>query len=67
MHPLQVVLRSILAAGSTNEYVEPGVSVLPLDTLRMAAVVLATIPVLFVYPWLQRHFTVGTLLGSVKE
>jgi putative aldouronate transport system permease protein len=67
MHPLQVVLRSILAAGSTNEYVEPGVAVLPLDTLRMAAVVLTTIPVLFVYPWLQKHFTVGTLLGSVKE
>jgi putative aldouronate transport system permease protein len=67
MHPLQVVLRSILAAGNTNEYVEPGVSVLPLDTLRMAAVVLTTIPVLFVYPWLQKHFTVGTLLGSIKE
>jgi len=67
MHPLQVVLRSILAAGNTNEYVEPGVTVLPLDTLRMAAVVLTTIPLLFVYPWLQKHFTVGTLLGSIKE
>jgi putative aldouronate transport system permease protein len=67
MHPLQVVLRSILAAGNTNEYVEPSENVLPLDTLRMAAVVLTTLPMLFVYPWLQKHFTVGTLLGSVKE
>ena len=67
MQPLQVVLRSILSAGTANEYVDPDALVMPLDTLRMAAVVLATLPLLVVYPWLQKHFTAGTLLGSVKE
>jgi putative aldouronate transport system permease protein len=67
MQPLQVVLRSILSAGTANEYVDPDAVVMPLDTLRMAAVVLATLPLLVVYPWLQKHFTAGTLLGSVKE
>lgn len=67
MHPLQVVLRSILSAGNVNEYVERDAPFLPLDTLRAAAVVITTIPLLFVYPWLQRHFASGTLLGSIKE
>jgi putative aldouronate transport system permease protein len=67
MQPLQVVLRSILSAGNINEYVDPDAAVMPQETLRMAAVVLATLPLLFVYPLLQKHFTAGTLLGSVKE
>lgn len=67
LQPLQVVLRSILAAGSPSEYVDPDAVMVPLDTLRMAAVVLTTLPLLVVYPWLQKHFTAGTLLGSVKE
>lgn len=67
MHPLQVVLRSILSAGNINEYVNPDAAIMPQETLRMAAVVLTTLPLLFVYPLLQKHFTAGTLLGSVKE
>ncbi len=66
--PLQVVLREILAAGNMTDYVpmEREVS-MPTESLRMAAVVLSTIPVLIVYPFLQKHFTSGVLLGSVKE
>lgn len=67
MQPLQVVLRSILSAGNVNEYVDPEAAVMPQETLRMAAVVLTTLPLLLVYPLLQKHFTAGTLLGGVKE
>jgi putative aldouronate transport system permease protein len=67
MQPLQVVLRSILSAGNINEYVDPDAALMPQETLRMAAVVLTTLPLLLVYPLLQKHFTAGTLLGSVKE
>lgn len=67
MQPLQVVLRSILSAGNVNEYVDPEAAVMPQETLRMAAVVLSTLPLLFVYPFLQKHFAAGTLLGGVKE
>ncbi len=67
MQPLQVVLRSILSAGNVNEYGDPEAAMLPQETLRMAAVVLSTIPLLVVYPFLQKHFAAGTLLGGVKE
>ena len=68
MQPLQVVVRSILMAGGAPDgTADPDAVFLPLDTLRMAAVVITTIPVMCVYPLLQKHFTAGTLLGSVKE
>jgi putative aldouronate transport system permease protein len=35
-------------------------------TIQMAVVVFATVPILLVYPFLQKHFTKGVLLGSVK-
>lgn len=35
--------------------------------IKMAMVVVTAIPVMLVYPWLQRHFTAGVMLGSVKE
>lgn len=66
--PLQVVLRQILSAGNLNSYVPAdAVETAPTESLRMAAVVLTTIPILLVYPFLQRYFTAGVLLGSVKE
>jgi putative aldouronate transport system permease protein len=65
---LQVVLRSILAGGQLSDYVDAaGGSDVPQQSLQMAAVVITTIPVLLVYPFLQRHFTAGVLLGSVKD
>lgn len=65
--PLQVVLREILAAGNVNEYVEMNVrQAMPIQSVRMAAVVITVVPMLLVYPFLQRHFTQGMLVGSVK-
>lgn len=67
-HPLQVVLREILSAGNMNTFVpSDALETAPTEALRMAAVVLTSIPILLVYPFLQRHFTSGVLLGSVKE
>lgn len=67
MHPLQVVLRQILTS-SVSEYMDAAAAQASnTDAIRMAAVVLATIPVLIIYPFLQRYFTKGVLLGSVKE
>ncbi len=36
------------------------------QTVQMAVVVLATVPILCVYPFLQRYFTKGVLTGAVK-
>jgi putative aldouronate transport system permease protein len=68
MQPLQVVLRSILNAANLSQFGDISASTaLPTETLQMAAVVLTTLPVLLVYPFLQRYFLAGTLLGAVKE
>jgi len=36
-------------------------------SLRIAAVVVGTLPILFVYPFLQKYFIKGVLIGSIKE
>lgn len=69
--PLQVVLSNMLIDSST----QAGGSVaaemmaeqqIPPETLKMAAVVIAMFPILCVYPFLQKHFAKGVMLGSVK-
>ncbi len=37
------------------------------DAIKAAAIMFATVPILIVYPWLQRYFIVGVTVGSVKE
>lgn len=38
----------------------------PMESVQMAAILVATLPILLVYPFLQKHFAKGVLLGSVK-
>lgn len=66
--PLPVLLRNILVGSSMSEYVEYDVShVASIESLKSAAVLLTMLPMVAVYPWIQRYFTKGTLLGGVKE
>ncbi|WNQ12309.1 carbohydrate ABC transporter permease [Paenibacillus aurantius] len=67
--PIQVVLRSMILTPSVSQ--ELGLNVqdlqqLPPETIKMAAVVVATLPILIVYPFLQKYFVKGMLLGSIK-
>jgi len=39
----------------------------PTEAIRMATIVIATVPILLVYPFLQKYFVAGVTLGSVKE
>jgi putative aldouronate transport system permease protein len=65
--PLQVVLRELLGSGNMNEFVEMDVrSIVSRESLQAASVVIAIVPMLLIYPFLQRHFTKGVLLGSIK-
>jgi putative aldouronate transport system permease protein len=41
-------------------------AMLPQETIRMASIVLAILPILLVYPFLQKYFAKGVMLGSVK-
>ncbi|MFD2700600.1 carbohydrate ABC transporter permease [Paenibacillus shunpengii] len=66
--PIQVYLREIviLAQSSVGDSTAfEDLDIQPL-TIRMAVVVFATMPILLVYPFLQKHFVKGVMLGSVK-
>ncbi|WP_426452526.1 carbohydrate ABC transporter permease [Paenibacillus sp. S-38] len=65
--PIQVLLREIviLASGRIGDTEIDDADIQPL-TIRMAVIVFATLPILLVYPFLQKHFSKGVLLGSVK-
>lgn len=65
--PVQVLLREIviLAQSRVGDANFDQTDVQPL-TVRMAVIVFATFPILLVYPFLQKHFAKGVMLGSVK-
>ncbi|WP_409345542.1 carbohydrate ABC transporter permease [Paenibacillus sp. MBLB4367] len=65
--PLQVVLRTILLQSQMQEVREQSndASVSSL-AIQMAAVIVSTVPILLVYPFIQKHFTKGVLIGAVK-
>lgn len=68
--PLQVMLRQIVllsqaAAGDLNS-MDPNFVQPPDQSIKMAVIVVGTVPILCVYPFLQKHFAKGVLLGSVK-
>ncbi|MBS4207850.1 carbohydrate ABC transporter permease [Bacillus sp. FJAT-50079] len=67
--PVQVLLRQIVVLASGMNYDSAEFTDIPPPeiTVKMAVIVVATIPVLLVYPFLQKHFTKGALLGSLKE
>ena len=66
--PLPVLLQNLLTASSMNDYVgQNALSSTPQDALKMAAVILTMLPMLAIYPWIQRHFTKGVLIGGIKE
>lgn len=68
--PLQLLLQNMLIDSNTSLGVSMEVASenqMPPETLKMAAVIIATVPILLVYPFLQKHFAKGVMLGSVKE
>lgn len=66
--PIQVLLRQIvvLASGMDHSSTLDGTVPPPDQTIKMAVIVVATLPILMVYPFLQKHFAKGAMLGSMK-
>ncbi|TXK80637.1 carbohydrate ABC transporter permease [Paenibacillus sp. N3.4] len=67
-YPLQVRLREFLITdSSTINAPANDLLVSSPEGIKMAIIVVATVPIMMVYPFLQKHFTKGMLVGSVKS
>ncbi len=70
MYPLQIILREILLSNDTSS-MTAGASATDTEaigmTIKYATIMVATVPILCVYPFLQKYFTKGTMVGAVKE
>ena len=71
LYPLQLILRQILVASQINLSdmvdVESMVAKQGLaDILKYALIVVSTVPILCMYPFIQRYFIKGVMIGSVK-
>lgn len=66
--PIQLLLYNILNNSNSVEiatqegFSMPGLA----DTIKSATVMFATVPILLVYPWLQKYFIIGVTIGAVK-
>ncbi|MBT9775623.1 ABC transporter permease subunit [Clostridium sp. MCC353] len=70
-YPLQLVLREILIGNSTESMAAGGVdssgtSAVIGEVIKYATIVVSTVPILSIYPLLQKHFVKGVMVGAVK-
>lgn len=67
-HPTQMILFNILQGAVNIDPLDPGASTPPGwgPVIRSAAVVIAMVPILCVYPFIQKYFVKGATLGAVK-
>lgn len=71
LHPLQLVLRDILIQNEIDESMMIDVEQLSQrdglrQLLKYSLIVIASIPILIIYPFVQKHFVKGVMIGSLK-
>lgn len=64
--PLPMVLRTFVLQGQSLSGAAAGESVAPQEAVQMGVLVVAVVPILLVYPFVQRYFTKGVLTGAIK-
>lgn len=69
LYPLQLILREILISNSMNDMMmESG----DLDkealgeSLKYGSIIIATLPILLIYPFIQKYFVKGVMIGAIK-
>jgi putative aldouronate transport system permease protein len=70
LYPLQLVLREILITSNVESMttsVSSGDTFEVAQTIKYATIVVATLPILVVYPFLQKYFVKGALIGAIRE
>ncbi|NLM00668.1 MAG: carbohydrate ABC transporter permease [Treponema sp.] len=67
LQPLPILLRNILLGISMGENIEVSAfGSAPVEAIKAASVFMSAIPMIVAYPFIQKYFTKGTLVGSVK-
>ncbi|MDF2958350.1 MAG: transporter permease subunit [Paenibacillus sp.] len=61
--PLQVKLRQIVIDSDTASVL---MSLSSAEGIKMATIIVATVPVMLIYPFIQKHFVKGAMIGSIK-
>jgi putative aldouronate transport system permease protein len=67
--PLQLVLREIVIANNVDEMItgaEVADKAAVGESIKFATIMVATVPILLVYPFLQKYFVKGVMIGAVK-
>ena len=70
LYPLQLVLREILITSNVESMttsVSSGDTFQVAQTIKYATIVVATLPILLLYPFLQKYFVKGALIGAIRE
>ena len=67
MWTIQYLLQRLIASANVYDLsAASSVDKPPAEAIRMACIVVATLPILCVYPFIQKYFVKGVLVGSVK-
>ncbi|NOV04701.1 ABC transporter permease subunit [Paenibacillus sp. LMG 31457] len=67
LYPLQVKLRQLIVDNdAANVMQSVQMTLQSAEGIKMATIIVATVPVLLIYPMIQKHFTKGAMLGSLK-
>lgn len=68
LKPLQIYLRELVMSGQSNINTTDSLErqLLAVESLKAAALIASTLPILLVYPFLQKYFVKGIMIGSVK-
>ncbi|RAV09900.1 carbohydrate ABC transporter permease [Paenibacillus contaminans] len=69
LYPLQLILREILLANSTEGMnggvgIDEGIQIA--ETIKYATIMVATLPILLIYPAIQKYFVKGAMVGALK-
>ena len=66
-YPIQYMIQQLLNAVDSMLGGSSSTGIIPSESVKMAAVVTASLPIIIVYPFLQKYFINGMMMGSVKE
>lgn len=69
LHPLQLIIRNMVIVGQVGDIVETSTASgqkVVLESLRYTVILIGALPIIIVYPFIQKHFEKGALIGSVK-